>query len=286
MSRKTGRSRKRKEDVEPEDPLDKALMEHLRFERQSTEIDRNQYLQEVIKMKRERLRQRGKELQTNSFSDMTFEETVDLVKELPTQKFYLFMLIGNLVDRGKKLTPKELRKEVAALVKAVPLRDQSEVDKFYLDGLKKGAELQAKISQSFMDKKSREESSRMTAKLLGKILEGYEPPKPAGTPMTVDLYNKSGTTTAGSWITIPTSIYGGTELVRVFVRGQPEGMTSTCAFYAVKDPLPRLAGNIEWRFQSSTKAGVYKVTVVAKDADGKEATAPYTLTVANPTQRA
>jgi hypothetical protein len=280
LSRRRRKSRNKEEG--PEDPIDKAFTDILRVERQSEEISRSQYGQEVIEMKREELRRARKEPQEDFFTGMTNVETNRLSEELSVGKIPLFILIGNLVYRSKKLTPKELREEIAALVKGVPFRDPAENLKFYSEGIRIGSKIQAIIDKAMVEKASGEEMSKRAAEVIKMMVEKYESLNRAAIPMMLALEQTSGSTSAGSSITVPVGVLSCTEPVEFFTRDHPKDMAEHWVANPAASPTLILTGQLTFELAPTTLAGAYEMTVVAKDAEGRTATAPYTLTVVSP----
>jgi hypothetical protein len=280
--------RKNNKQTEPKDPLDRELMKTVKSERALTEIESNRLQQEVIndklatlrEAKRRRLEEAGKKEPEKTFlSDHTVEEVEQTVEELSGKRLDLYVVLLTSLDRIKKLEPKNARRELRTLAKIVPVRDPSEVMKAFSDGFDLGVKSSAQIISSLKAAKSQEESSRLYAEVLKKIVEKADSLNRGDLPMLITLDQYSGSAVAGASVTFVAGVYGCTEPVKLSVKKYPKDATFAWASQTVTYPMPGVQGVISCKLPSSVQRGKYEMIITAEDAKEKTAATTYTLTV-------
>jgi hypothetical protein len=258
-----------KKTEEPEDPLNKELMEDLKSERLSTALKQNQYEQKAIAAKLKQLEDSEKQ---NFLYGTSVSETKQIAEELAGNKVNLFLVLGNFVDRSKKMKPEEFRKELLALVKMIPLADQSDKNEAFLAGMKKAADLIEAVQAAGLKKPLKSASSG--SKDFGGKPAGAASKEPSSnsqnnSPLLLVVNKNSGSADAGCDITIPFKVYGGIGEVHFMAGGLPglEGRITKL------DPLLGSSSNLEGQWTltvpESATPGTYQLTLVAIDSKGR-----------------
>jgi hypothetical protein len=107
-------------------------MESVRRERAITELKNN-------RLKQARIDSAMKELeggQKTVFTGMSLEEAGEIAKLLPPEKVDDFTNLGVLMDRTRKLEPREARREIVAFLRVWPKPNRGRDYKFYAAGMK------------------------------------------------------------------------------------------------------------------------------------------------------
>lgn len=280
MSRKG----QRKDKEEPEDPLDKEIGKTVRFERALTEIKQKQYDRKIIAVKLKQLEDSKKQPEQTFLFGSSVSETEQIVKELPGNKFNLFMTLGYFADQSKKLKPEELRKELLALVKMIPLANPSDENKAFLNGMKTAGDF-IKIVQAAGLKGSPGSASGGSKDFGGKPVGGASKessPSIQDDPQLILVVNNSfGSTEAGGIITIPFYVSGYSESVEFAVAGVKglPGLEGRITHLAPFRSSKLFEGQWTLTIPVSASPGEHQLTLVALDPKDRISKVPYFLTI-------
>ena len=125
------------------DPRD-AMMADVWMERAKTEVMANRLKQVTIRSALEELEGGQKTFMTG----LSVEETAEIMQVLPREKLDDFMLLGVLIDRVKKLEPREARRELVALLKVWPKPNQARDSKIFNAGMGVGTDGLAAVADA------------------------------------------------------------------------------------------------------------------------------------------
>jgi hypothetical protein len=180
------------------------------------------------------------------------------------------------------MKPEEFRKELSALVRMIPLANQSDKNEAFLAGIKTAGDLLEAIQAARLKKLP--ESAPSSSKDLGGKSAGAASKEPSSDSqndpqLLLVVNNNSGIADAGCNITIPFKVYGGIGEVHFMARGLPglEGRITKL------DPLLGSSSNLEGQWTltvpDSATPGTHQLTLAAIDSKGRVMKEAYFLMV-------